>query len=247
MLLVDSRAGSKDLIVPLRKLDLEVEETMLDFGDICFSGRGVGGRPVSVGIEYKQLQECVQSLRSERLQGHQAPGMQDAYDFRWLLIEGELHFDRSGFLQRRVGRKLFKPMPGRMTVTEYWKRINTLHLCWGLNPFHTTTETQTLKWIETLYRTWTDVDLDKHKSHLGIYQPPTLVPISDERQALCMWPGVGMRVSKAALDYFHCIENAARGTLAEWANLEMVDEKGKSRRFGEKNAQKVRDFLEGQP
>lgn len=245
MLLVDYRDGSKDLIRPLQKLGLEVEETDLEFGDIAFVGRGIGGKPVQVGIEFKKLSECIGSLRTERLQGHQAPGMQDAYDFRWLLVEGELHIDRAGLLQRRVGKREFKPIPGRMTLSEYNRRLLSMHLCWGLNPERTDNTAQTMKWIEACYRSWTDVDQDKHTSHLGIYQPPTLVPISDFRRAVCSWPTIGIRTSKAVEDHFKYVSVAAVAGVSQWAEIEVITDAGKPRRIGTKDAEKIVAFLRG--
>jgi hypothetical protein len=133
-----------------------------------------------------------------------------------------------------------------MTIGEYWKRINTLHLCYGLNPMHTQNQAQTLKWLEVLYRTWTDVDLDKHKSHLGIYQPPTLVPINKTRKALCAWDTIGIRTSKAVEDRFGSIKRAANGTVREWAEIEIITDKGKVRRLGDKDAAHIVAFLEGE-
>lgn len=246
MLLVDYRKGSKELLTPLTDLGLPAEITELAFGDIAFTGRGIGGKPVDIGIEYKQLRECVASMQTARLQGYQAEGLQDTYDFRWLLVEGEILFDSQGILQRRCGRRELKPLPGRMSVSEYWKRINVLHLCWGLNPVHTPTVRHTVKWIEALYRTWTDADLDKHKSHLAIYEPPRLVPLSDFRRAVCKWPGVGMRTSAALEQAFKgSLRRAAVAPVDVWAKIQVPDDTGKMRKFGDTRARTVVNFLEG--
>ena len=246
MLLVDSRAGSKDLLTPLQRLGLPAEMTELAFGDVAFTGRGIGGKPVDIGIEYKQFGECVASMQSGRLQGHQAPGLQDTYDFRWLLVEGEILFDSQGMVQRRCGRRNLKPLPGHMSISEYWKRLNVLHLCWGLNPAHTLTTPMTLKWIEALYRTWTDADLDKHKSHLAIYEPPRLVPLSNFRRAICKWPGIGIRTSAVLETAFQGSLRLASNAPADvWARIQVPDDKGKLRKFGESRARAVVNFLEG--
>ena len=49
VIFVDYRAGSFELIAPLRKLGLQVEKTTLDFGDIMFEGRGEKAEKVLVG------------------------------------------------------------------------------------------------------------------------------------------------------------------------------------------------------
>lgn len=195
MILVDYRAGSHELVAPLQRIGLPVEETTLEFGDLAFTGRGEGGKNVSIGIEFKQLSELVASLRSGRLQGHQLPGMRDAYDYSWLLIEGELKFNKNGQLLRRVKRAGWRPMPGQMMVGEFLKRLFVLQLCGGLTPLWSQDRHSTLKLIEALYRTWTDHNLDEHKSHIAIYQPPTLLPISQFRRTVSTLPGIGIKLS----------------------------------------------------
>lgn len=246
LLLIDYREGSHDLVLPLQRMGLEVEETTLEFGDIAFTGRGEGGKPVSIGIEFKTFRECVASLRTERLQGHQLIGMRDAYDHCWLLLEGEMLYDKAGYLQRRAGKRLLKPLPGRMTVGEVLKRVIVLHLRGGLNPWVTQTRQDTLKWIEALYRVWTDKDLDAHTSHIAIYQAPPLVPVSPFRQAVSAWPTIGFRTSKAVEDRFGgSLIAAACAGRATWADIDIVDDKGRSRKLGTKDATKIVAFLEG--
>ncbi len=247
MLLVDYREGSKDLVAPLRKMGLEVEESHgMAFGDIMFIGRGDGGKPVSIGVEFKQVRECVESLRTERLQGFQMRGMRDMFDYSYLLLEGEVLYDKAGALQRRIGKRQFKPLPGRMSVTELYKRSIVLHLCGGLNPWITHTRQDTLKWIEALYRVWTDKDLDRHDSHLAIYQAPPPIPISDFRMAVKAWPTIGYRTSKAVEDRFKGnIIAAATASVESWAAIDIIDDNGRARKLGMKDATRIKAFLEG--
>ena len=247
MLFVDYREGSKDLIKPLQAIGLPVEEVTLDFGDIAFTGRGNDGKPVEIGVEFKTLSELCSALRTERLTGHQLPGMRETFDYSWLLIEGELLFNAKGQLLRKSKFRSRKPklMEGSLGISEFNKRLLGLHISGGLTPWMTRTRTETLQWLAALYRTWTDKDLDQHDSHIGLYVAPTLVPISDTRQALCMYPGVGMAVSKAAIEKFKSIKRASTASVHEWAELSTVDKSGKSRKFGEKMARRVVDFLEG--
>lgn len=245
MLFVDSRAGSHDLVLPLKRMGLDVEETILEFGDISFVGRGNKGKVVSVGIEFKKLGEYVASLRSGRLNGHQLIGMRDTYEYCWLLVEGELLYDHKGGLQRRAGKRKLKPLPGSMSVAEYLKRTIVGHLCGGLNPWHTQNRTDTLKFIEALYRVWTDVDLDQHRSHLAIYQAPTLIPVSKTREAFNAWDHIGYTISKAVEDRFGCVRKAANASVEEWAAITTTDRKGGKRKLGMKDASKIVAFLNG--
>ena len=243
MILVDYRQGSQELIAPLKKLGLPVDETTLEFGDVAFQGRGVKGAPVSIGVEVKKLPELVASLRSGRLQGHQLPGMCQTYDYRWLLIEGELQFDQKGALLRRAGRRDWRPMPGQMGVGELLKRLHVMHLCAGLVPLWAADQRATVVHLEMLYRVWTDVDLDEHKSHLGTYRPPSILPLSPMRTTLQTLPQVGPAASLAAQKKFKSVKRAINASTDEWASLLLVSPE-KTRVFGKKHAELVTAALE---
>lgn len=244
MLLVDYRAGSKELIVPLKRMGLEVVEWDLPSGDISFEGRGEGGKTVVVGVEFKKLSELVGSLRTGRLQGLQAPNMRLSFDYSYLLIEGNIRFDKSDRLLRRTGRHSSTYLAGHMSTMELMKRMLVMHLCGGLTPIWSQNRRLTLKWIEALYRTWTDQNLDEHKSHLAIYTAPTLVPVSDFRQAVMMWPGIGFKASLAAEQMFGgSITRAAMAPLQTWAAITTTDKEGKTRRLGATTATKIKRFL----
>lgn len=246
MVLVDYRAGSHELVEPLRAAGLTVTETTLPAGDIAFEGRGAKGASVLIGIEYKKLPDLIQSIRTERLQGHQLPEMKKAgYDHSWLLVEGELLYDRKGKLQRRTKwpKRELKPMVGGMTVGELLKRLFVLHLCGGLNPLWTQNRRETVTQIQCLYNTWNDCDLDQHKSHMGIYVAPTLIPLSPEASFLTGLPDVGPRVAKAAVAQFGSVGRALMARPEEWAELTTQDDKGKTRRLGMKTATKIDNFI----
>jgi ERCC4-type nuclease len=246
MIFVDYRAGSKELIEPLRKLGVEVEKTTLDYGDLMWEGRGEKGAPVLVGVEFKQLRELVQALRSERLQGYQMKGMRDTYKYSYLMVEDPLMYDRGGMLLRRAGRHRLAPMAGQMTVQELLKRKNVLHLCGGLNPIFTQCRKDSLQEILALYRTWTDVDLDKHKSHIAAYEAPSLITISDVRRTLKTLPHIGNRASLAVEQHFGGnLARALNAHLDEWAGIMIVDDKGKQRRLGLKVAQAIVEYCHG--
>src|SRR5260370_1150504 len=105
MLLVDYRAGSKELVKPLVKLlgaDM-VEETSLDFGDVAFTGRGPKDTPLDIGIEFKTIGDIAQCCRDGRFAGHQLPGMRKTYAHSWLMIEGTWRHDDAGFITTYQG------------------------------------------------------------------------------------------------------------------------------------------------
>ena len=239
MLIVDSRAGSKELLVPLQRLQLSAELLEIPFGDIAFEGRGEQGTVADVGIEYKQLDEALQSLRSGRFEGHQLPGMRKMYgDWCWLLIEGDYRVDRKGLLCTKT-RKGWVPMHGRWTYSEFQKRLLTIELCGGCRVVFTRTQTDSVRWIATLYRWWTDSSLDEHKSHLTPYSPPALVALSQFRETVRTLPDVGLKFSLVAQRKFRSIRRAVNASLQDWADLLSVDSEGRTRKLGTANAMKI--------
>lgn len=250
MLLIDDRAGSKELAQPLEALGLPVELTRLQFGDVAFVGRGEKGSDVSIGIEFKQIGELVTSLRTERLQGFQLPGMRNemGYDHCYLFFEGQWLYDKQGLLQRRsrTNPRLLKPLPGKMTISELLKRLFVLHLVGGINPWPTLTRQDTLSSIRDLYRTWTDKALDQHKSHLGIYRAPSLLPMSDFRVTVSTFPGIMQKGSLAVEQAFGGnLAAAVTASVETWANIRTIDDGGKARRLGTAVAQRIWDHCHG--
>lgn len=250
-LLVDYRRGSHELVDPLMARGLDVAETELVGGDLAFEGRGNQGAKVDIGIEFKMLEELVSSLVSQRLQGHQLPKMRAAavgkkplYDFAYLLTEGEIHFDKRGLLTKRVGRRDFRPLPGRMTISEFYKRLITLHLCGGLIWLHTHSRRATLELIESLYHTWTDKALDEHTSHLALYQPQPMLAVSDFRDVVSRLPGVSLRNSLALEKAFDgSLRRAFTAGPATWAKIDVMDKNGKTRKFSRKIADKIEEVI----
>jgi ERCC4-type nuclease len=112
-------------------------------------------------------------------------------------------------------------------------------LCGGLTPIHTDTREDTLQAILALYRTFTDKDLDKHKSHIAVYEAPPIRPINALRRTLKTFPDIGMKTSLAAQLKFGSLVDAVNAPVEEWASLEVVDDKGKKRRLGRGVAEKI--------
>jgi len=235
VVLVDYRAGSKELVRPLEARGLEVVETELAFGDFAFEGKGADGATVQIGIEYKQLGELIQSMRSGRLEGHQLIGMRGAnpgesplYDFAYLLIEGEILYDKRNVLLEkkrkgwRGGAAELVPMHGTMNAHEFMKRMEVLHLCGGLNVRYAKDEAATVTTIEILYRTWTDKALDEHTSHLALYNPPPLRPVGPERLTYATLPGVGFELSGRVAEHFPTLGAAFAAPVSAWQEIEGI-------------------------
>lgn len=227
MILVDTRAGSSELVAPLAKAGLPVEEAVLEYGDIAFLGRGEGGADVMVGIEHKKVPDLVGSLNSDRLVGHQLGGMLDTYDRPYLLIEGDWDHDDAGHVT------LFRGLKGRRSIVkgaplavELEKRVITLETRGGLRVRWTPSQRATVRYLTALYRFWTDRDLDMHRSHLAIHSPDLdralKIPISLKRQIAAQLPGIGFERSRAVDQHFRSVWEMVNAGEEEWRRVEGI-------------------------
>lgn len=243
VLLVDARAGSKDLVKPLAKLLGDVVEmTSLEFGDVAFTGRGPENKPLDIGIEFKTIGDIAQCCRDGRFSGHQLPGMRKTYDYSWLMIEGTWRHDEAGFITTYQGpRRGWQSLPGRMRASEFEKHILTFELCGGVHVRYTNSRADSVRAIGNLYRWWTDRTMDSHTSHLAVHTPVTLGTVSDVRSAMMSWPGIGLKVSKDVEAKFNgSIRKACRATVPDWAGIVTG-----GKRLGESTAQRIDRFLDG--
>ena len=236
MILLDDRGGSKDLFEPLKEIGIETEMTRLAAGDLLFEGRGDGGKSIYIGVEYKKLGELVGSLRTGRLQGHQVPSMQESgFDYSFILVEGEVLYNKFGTLQKRIGHGIFAPLPGSMGISELYKRLFTFMLMCGMITLFSKNERDTVKVVEALYRTFTDKNLDEHTSHLTIYHPPTPEPISKFRKTISTFPDIGFKMSEVIEEQFGTIRRAVNASSAEWQEIDGI---------GPKTARKVQEWMD---
>ncbi len=236
MLLVDDRAGSDKLGLDLRKAGLPIEFGRLDGGDVFFIGNGPQG-DVTVGVEHKTLRDLLSSLRSQRLQGHQLIEMQ-AYDYRFLLIEGDYKHDNEGFLTTRSGFRDWSRVAGSFRAAELDKTLLGLSLRGGIIIKEVATRRESVRWLTSLYRNFTDVGWEQHSSHTGIHRPAGLTKLSPFRNFICGIPNVGLKTSKAIEAYFDGKpRRAIAASAAEWSEIDGI---------GTKGALNIDRFLEGE-
>lgn len=244
-LLIDKAVGSKDFEGPLRKLGLPVESTHLDSGDFAFMGRGEGGAPLFIGIEFKKIGELAQSLNTERLTGHQLLEMTPTYDRRYLLVEGDYHSNAAGDTVVFRGKGAPSRLPGAPPFVVLEQRLHNLAVRGGMHVRHTTSRSNTLRVLLAWYRYWTDKDLDEHKSHLAVYAPDIdgelFVGVSDSRRAIkALCPGIGDKASKTVDQWVNGdITALCAKTIDEWANLEIPSGKDGYKKLGRTRATRI--------
>lgn len=171
MIVVDPRSGSKDLIPYFRPYgDVDVVEMLLEFGDIKFMGESEG-LSVTVGIEHKQIQDLVQSMRDNRLSGHQLPGMCVEYDYVFFCIQNPYRAGSGGELVVLAGRDWVPMRIGTRHVLyrEVSNYLTTLQLKCGVDVVRTSNAEESVAWIVGLYH-WFQKTV--HDAHLNvIYRP----------------------------------------------------------------------------
>ena len=248
MIYVSTEVGSKEFEKPLQRLGLPVEKSQMKFGDIAFESKG----GLMVGIEFKNLADFIgSSVTTTRLQGHQLGGMLTTYQRPYLFIEGEWRSDAAGRVvveKIRRGQHEWVTLPGAPPAVELESRILTLSTRGGLTVRETNTRPDTLRRILALYRFWTDKALGDHTSHLALHQPDLdtslLRPATQAMRTLATLPGVGLKVARAADEYFQGdVERAIRASAETWAALTTTDKQGRQRRFGMKAAEELKASL----
>lgn len=227
MILLDDRAGSRDLAPHFAKLGTPYRLDRLPFGDCAFLGRGPADTWVHVGVEYKTLDDLLSCLTTGRFVGHQLPGMRATYDQSWLLIEGVWRVNpESGFIEiPRAGRweTLYVNRRG-FGQRELDKHLLTLTVQGGVLVHRVGTERESARWVASLYSWWTS-EWDKHASlhtfdwsgPAGQFTEPDLV-----QAVAAQLPGVGWVKSKRVAEHFRSVLEMVAADRKEWASIDGI-------------------------
>src|SRR5262245_47664898 len=171
---LDTRTGSRELAPLFLPYGIQPQLTKLEFGDLAFEGNGPHGR-CAIVVERKQISELVASIQSRRLSGHQLPGMAEAYDYAYLIVEGmwtpgaegEMQFGYGAMNRERFGGS-WRPVHGKgilyRAVDNY---LATLELHAGIIYRRTLDPLETVAVIVDLYHWWNDKQWQDHSAHLA--------------------------------------------------------------------------------
>ena len=209
MIMVDDRAGSKDII---RYIPPGVKTSLcrLDYGDCMWVGEGDKGY-VTVGVERKTVTELLQAITTGRLSGHQLIGMQSWYDHLYLVVDGLWGVDDNGFITVRRGQQWTSTMPdGRQVRLSYMTNyLNTLNIKVGVSTILLPSLYVTAQWVVHTYHWW-QKPWDRHKAHTQFYveppERPLLVPPSLFCRMMKELDGVGWDKARALDEHFNSIE-----------------------------------------
>jgi len=224
---IDTRAGSKNLIAPLKGCGLDVIEGILPAGDIEIIGRGPLG-PVPVGIEYKSWSDVLACMRNGRF-AEQAREMWRSYSVSWLLIQGEIRIGPRGLLHLH-GKRGWEVAPGHYTHQEVTAWLQTVSAKAGILLWRTASLHETVEWVRSVYHWWTAKEWADHRSHLDFYQPPeSPVEMLEEpsyvQKVASVLPGIGTVKAPLVAGYFPSIKELANAGVADWKKVKGIGPK----------------------
>jgi ERCC4-type nuclease len=228
-MIVDRRAGSRDLFAPLQQARIRpLELGDLHYGDVQIQGNGPEGCPWNIGIEYKKLPDLVQSIDTGRLVGHQLPGMLECFNESWLLMEGDWKIGRHGevLVKRDHGYvSLRSGTSNAFLASSLQGFLLTCQIRLGIKVWHTTTQEMTVAFLSALNRWWTEKDYDKHRSHLAFDTSSALTLISRPnlvRRVAKELPGIGWERSGAVSRHFGSTVEMVTATQSEWEGIDGI-------------------------
>jgi ERCC4-type nuclease len=250
---LDYRTGSKELAPLFTPYGIQVKVTRLEFGDLAFEGNGPWGR-CGVVIERKRIQDLMASIQSRRLSGHQLPGMADAYDYCYLIVEGLWRAAEDGAVEVGHGSMTGEHFGGRWTsgrgrgmhyraVDNY---LTTLELHAGVIVRRSLTAVETVCQVVDLYRWWNEKEWGEHSAHVGVYAPAMVaqgkgrlnlahrVAGLTEKMAMQL-PGLDKKAQLAA-ERFRTPRAMVNSTADEWQEVKGI---------GKLTARKIVEALNG--
>lgn len=219
---IDTRAGSQEYIVPLRKAGLHVDEAILPAGDVELIGNGPGGRPQLVGVELKKLPDLFACIRNGRF-AEQLRGMKANYEISWLVVEGRLKLGAK--LQYHTGEK-WRDADANMTYAEMAGWTMTMAAAAGVLLWRTENEDETVAWLKQLDSWWTAKVWEDHRAHLEYYTPPAQDSVFDD-PTLCqrvarVLPGLGSKRAEEVAKAFGSTRVMVNASIPEWTKIEGI-------------------------
>lgn len=227
-MIVDRRAGSRDLLAPLQMAKVPVELGELAYGDVQIEGKGPGGCPWIIGVEYKKLPDLIQSIDTGRLVGHQLPGMLSCFQQSWLLVEGIWKMGRYGevLVPHKSGwTSIRSGATSAFSASAMQSFLLTIQTKLGVGVWHTGTQDQTVNWLSALNRWWTGKEYDEHRAHLAFDNSQALSLISKPslvRRVAKELPGVGWERSGAVARRFSSVVDMVTATRDEWQEIDGI-------------------------
>lgn len=226
MIIIDNRIGSKDLLkyFPTNLAELGT----LDFGDAMFFGNGPNG-PITIAIERKVVSDFISSMTSGRLVGHQLPGLLSTYNYIWIILEGIWRtsptdgliqmYTKSGWQDYKFDHRFHK----MATIIKY---LLTLTIQSNVRLWFTTSPKETVHFITSLYRWWTDKEyedhqalMQEHESTIQFIKPSLLKRLAKELE------GIGVKKASKVAKQFKTPLEMCLADENEWRKIPGIGKK----------------------
>jgi ERCC4-type nuclease len=228
VILVDDRTGSglgdKNNIIPhLERIGAQVKKTRMKFGDISFEGRGPEDRVVSVGFELKEFRnDFLGSVKDGRLVGTQLPGLQRAYEVRFLLLHGQIRRGRNGLLETNHPKWGWISPIKAVMYDDIERLLWSLKFGYGIEWAIVPDMADAARFVFNLYRWWTDKAWEEHETghafdfstdKMYLHQPSFARTIAKDL------PGVGWKRSKDVVHAFRTMYQMALADEGDWRKV----------------------------
>lgn len=223
---VDDRVGSRHLALPLQNFDIKTRLVRLDYGDVWFEG-WQRGKISRIGVELKRVDDLIQSMLSKRLIDRQLPGMAEAYDVRYLLVEGCWRPSDMGgieILRCRGDWCGWRPARTSLTYSQLNRFLITMAQYGGVAVWRSSGLDETVTMISDLFHWW---QKRKHRAHLGFYTPPmydtnALDPDANRKRLRRMaehLPHVGWFRGIDIARHFDSIDEMINAPIKRWVRI----------------------------
>ena len=240
IILIDERVGSKELLPYFQPYDVPVELGHLSFGDFAFWGNGFDG-PVLIGLELKNIHDLISSMRSDRLSGHQLPGLFATYAFVVLIVQGIWQCGKGGEVEVAVRGGWAPLRTGSRPVLyrEVDHYLATLEHKRGVVVKYTANAGQTAAYVVSRYKWWNDKEWAKHDYDEAIYNAYdaqavtrrgsfTRRTVGPVELVASQMPGVDKK-AYAFGKRFKSVEELAGASVKELCEVEGIGKKGAER------------------
>jgi ERCC4-type nuclease len=220
LLLIDRRTGSGETQLAFEAAGMKTAMETLEFGDYMFEGNGPEST-VAIGIERKKIGDLVDCIKEGRFEGRQLKGMQDFYQYRYLLVEGLWKASPDGYL--KIWRRgEFKET--RMVYAAVIGLIEKLQTRFGWHYIRTGDVTETVQAVCAIYRKWQkpwEVEVD------DVYYTPALVGFDLEDPFLAtktaaLIQGIGKKKARNVGRHFRSVAKMVAADADEWMLIDGI-------------------------
>lgn len=221
MITIDSREGSKELVPVLSKMGVPIRSDYLAFGDVMFLGKGPEGGTL-VGIEYKKLSDLLQSWNDGRLLGHQLPGMMNAYERNYLLVEGVYSCNTEDRIQILRGTR-WVSHESAMKYSNLRGWLYTLSMTYGVTVLEAPNLLSSAVQVASLYK-WYQKEWSDHGEAVTVHSPSfkTLMMPTPRQKVAAQFPGVGTDKLVEVEEVFDSVIEMVNAREEQWRTVKGV-------------------------